>query len=146
MYYYVYREYGVDGVKCLITHYIADLIENLLRKGFKDYMIISNVKELTKDYITECSYHRDKCVGMDVIMKELINTINPNLGVIIDLIRKWVHKKELPLDILINASTDILSFILRVKLYLKGYRGRSGSTVNRYNLVRFLVIPNHYLG
>jgi len=130
-YNYIYKRYGVVGVKCLMVHYVADFIENLLKRGFKDHMIVAEVQKLIRDYVSECSYQQGKCIDIDNVVKDLMNALNPYLEQIIKMIREWISKKELPLDVLVNASTDILSFLVKLELYLKGYRGKRGFTVNK---------------
>jgi hypothetical protein len=60
MYGYVYRRFGLEGVKCLVAHYVLDHVEGLLYKGFDGEMIRNEVAALIYSYIDECRTSREE--------------------------------------------------------------------------------------
>jgi hypothetical protein len=59
MYGYVYRRFGLEGVKCLVVHYVLDHVEGLLYKGFDSEMIRNEVAALIYSYFDECRTGRE---------------------------------------------------------------------------------------
>jgi hypothetical protein len=60
MYVYVYRRFGLEGVKCLVTHYVLDHIEGLLYRGFDAEMLRNEVVALIRGYVDECKTQREE--------------------------------------------------------------------------------------
>ncbi len=62
---------------------------------------------------------------------EIESRLSSNLDSVIGMVEDWVKERMLPLDVLVNSSTDLLSQLLKDKLFNKGYRGKRGYTVDR---------------
>jgi len=134
IYKYVYRRLGLEGVRCLVMHFILDHIENIVCRGFDNEMIRDEVKALIHSYIGECSIilRHDNIFGESInILNKLLEFTLGNLEDIINVISDEVNLKLFPVDIIVNASSEIISIMLRGILITKGYRGKNGFSIDR---------------
>jgi hypothetical protein len=144
MYRYIYRRFSSDGVKCLVTHYVLDHVESLLRRGFDVDMIRNEVEALIHSYIDECGTHKEEEVFKDAgnfllqILGELLKRFND----IAQIVRSEVVIKVLPVDIIVNASSDLISLYLRATLISRGYKGRRGFTLNKSIQDKYMQLHN----
>jgi len=144
MYRYIYRRFGSDGIKCLITHYVLDRVESLLYRGFDVDMIRNEVEALIHSYIDECGTHKEEEVFKDAgnfllqILGELLKRFND----IVQIVRSEVGIKVLPVDIIVNASSDLISLYLRATLISRGYKGRRGFTLNKSIQDKYMQLHN----
>ena len=144
MYRYIYRRFGSDGIKCLITHYVLDRVESLLYRGFDVDMIRNEVEALIHSYIDECGTHKEEEVFKDAgnfllqILGELLKRFND----IVQIVRSEVGIKVLPVDIIVNASSDLTSLYLRATLISRGYKGRRGFTLNKSIQDKYMQLHN----
>ena len=136
MYNYVVQRYGLEGAKCLLVHFVLDQVENSLKKGYTSEMVRDAVEALLGGYDSECGDSRDKCFNYDRVMGEVRAQLARYMDAIIAEVGDWLSGRTLPIDILVNASGEILSLMLRIKLYMRGYRGRRGFTVNHEAFVK----------
>jgi hypothetical protein len=144
MYRYIYRRFGSDGIKCLVTHYVLDRVESLLYRGFDVDMIRNEVEALIHSYIDECGTHKEEEVFKDAgnfllqILGELLKRFND----IVQIVRSEVGIKVLPVDIIVNASSDLISLYLRATLISRGYKGRRGFTLNKSIQDKYMQLHN----
>jgi hypothetical protein len=144
MYRYIYRRFGSDGIKCLITHYVLDRVESLLYRGFDVDMIRNEVEALIHSYIDECGTHKEEEVFKDAgnfllqILGELLKRFND----IVQIVRSEIGIKVLPVDIIVNASSDLISLYLRATLISRGYKGRRGFTLNKSIQDKYMQLHN----
>jgi len=131
IYSYVLRKYGVEGVKCLLAHFVLDRVENVLKRGYTSEMVRDVVEALLEDYREECRISKGLCGDYAGIFKDMEERLSKHMETIVNEVGKWLKERMLPVEILVNASTEMLSLMLRVELYLKGYRGKRGFSVNR---------------
>lgn len=125
MYNYVAKKYGVEGAKCLLTHFILDHIENTLLRGYDTEMVADEVKALIKEYQDECRIAEEKCIYLEEAFNHIMGKLEDKLADTIMLVKQWLDEKTLPLELLLNASNELLSLTLRLKLYIKGYKGKT---------------------
>jgi len=131
MYSYIVKNYGIRGGECLIAHFVLDEIEDALIYGFDDEMIADDVKSFFETYLKEYKIARDKCPNIEETLGSIKNKVSQNLDQIIKIIREWLENRITPLDVLVKASSYIVNPIVRVNLYLKGYRGKRGFTTKK---------------
>lgn len=144
MYRYIYKRFSSDGVKCLVTHYVLDHVESLLRRGFNVDMIRNEVGALIHSYIDECKTHKEEEVFKDAgnflvqILGELLKRFND----IAQIVETEIGIKVLPVDIIVNASSDLISLYLRATLISRGYKGRRGFTLNKSIQDKYMQLHN----
>jgi len=144
MYRYIYRRFSSDGVKCLVTHYVLDHVESLLYRGFDVEMLRNEVEVLIHSYIDECGTHKEEDVFKDAgnfllqILGELLKRFND----IAQIVESEVDLKVLPVDIIVNASSDLISLYLRATLISRGYKGRRGFALNKSVQGKYMQLHN----
>lgn len=140
MYNYIVKNYGVRGGKCLIAHFILDKIEDDLINGYDNEMIANDIKQFLETYMKECKIIQDKCLNIDETLGFIKNSIDKNLDKIITIVKEWLENRITSLDVLVKASSDIVNKIVKVNLYLKGYKGKHGFTTKKglANAIGFL--------
>ena len=130
---YVYRRFGPDGVRCLVAHFILDHIENAVGRGFDDEMVLNEIRALVSSYIEECGYAR--CWGVigegEPLLRGVLGLVEGRFNTVVGSIRGEVGLKYTAIDVVVNASSDIISFAIKADLIARGYRGRSGFSVSR---------------
>ncbi len=131
MYNYIARKYGLEGAKCLLAHFILDQIENTLKKGYTHEMIKDVIIRLLEDYKKECKSNKEPCIDYTIVFNEIEQQLSKHVDTVIKVVEKWVKERTLPIETLVNASTEILSLILRINLHLQGYTGKRGFRVDR---------------
>lgn len=133
MYKYIYRKLGLEGVRCLVTHFILDHIENVTCRGFDIEMIKDEVEALIHSYIEECSIMA-QCDNIfkesAIILNKILELTSGNLESMIKIISSEANLKHLPIDIIMNASSEIVSIMLRGVLITKGHKGKSGFSID----------------
>ena len=131
MYNYVLRKYGLEGTKCLLMHFILDYMENNLARGHTHEMIKSSIETLLYNYGEECRIVKDLCTNYRGVAKEIKELLNKHMEQVISEVENWVSRRLSLMEVLLNASSNILSLMMRLELYLRGYRGKKGFTVDR---------------
>ena len=94
-------------------------------------MIKDVVAGLLEGYKEECRTIEESCIDYIEVFSEVEQQLNKHMGTVIKVVEEWVKERTLPIETLINASTEILGLILRIDLYLRGYRGKRGFSVDR---------------
>lgn len=143
MYCYVYRRFGLEGVKCLVVHYVLDHVEGLLYKGFDSEMSRDEVTALIYSYIDECRTSREEVLSEAVnnlvrILDELMRRFDD----LVNAVKGEVDLRLLPVDVIVNASSDLIGIRVRAVLISRGYRGRSGFTVSRSAFDKYMQLYN----
>jgi len=143
MYSYVYRRFGLEGVKCLVVHYVLDHVEGLLYKGFDNEMIRDEVTALIYSYIDECRTSREEVLSeainnLERILVELMRRFDD----LVSAVRGEVDLRLLPVDVIVNASSDLIGIRVRAVLISRGYRGRRGFTVSRSAFDKYVQLYN----
>jgi hypothetical protein len=135
MYGYVYKRFNIEGVRCLVVHFILDHIENLISKGFDNQMIRSEVETLVNSYVNECVYEKDL---LGEAFSKVGDTLNQTLQLvlekfdtIVNIIREDVELRLLPVDVVVNASSQIVSLVLKLTLAFRGFRGKRSYTISK---------------
>jgi len=110
-----------------------DHIEDILRRGFPQNVAKFSAIKLLEDYSNKCSLHinKDLCRYYVEEFSEVKERLNKNLDLIINPIDKKVKSKIGSVELLFNMSTEILSTLLRLKLFLEGFRGRRDFSISR---------------
>jgi len=144
MYRYIYRRYGSDGVKCLVTHYVLDYVESLLYRGFDIEMLRNEVEMLIRSYIDECKTHKEEDVfkGVDSFLLQILGELLKRFNDIAQIVKSEVDLKVLPIDVIVNASTDLISLYLRIALISKGYKGKRGFALNKSIQSKYMQLYN----
>lgn len=135
MYGYVYKRFNIEGVRCLVVHFILDHIENIISKGFDNQMIRSEVETLVNSYVNECVYEKDL---LGEAFSKVGDTLNQTLQLvlekfdtIVNIIRKDVELRLLPVDVVVNASSQIVSLVLKLTPAFRGFRGKKSYTISK---------------
>jgi len=143
MYRYVLKNFGLEGIKCLVTHYVLDYIESLLYKGFDINMIKDEVKALISSYIEECNVHKeDDFAEVNNILLQVFKDLLNRFDDIAQAVKSSSSLDTSPIELIVNASTDLISIELHSALIAKGYKGKSGFTVSSSIFNEYMRIYN----
>ena len=130
MYSYIVRNYGIRGAECLLVHFILDKIENDLRKGMNRGNVRREIESLFTMYMDECRVIEKPCPHYEEVFESIREKFFGKIDQVIEIVEKWLNERMLSVDILVNASSKLLSELVRRELFLKGYRGKRGYTVD----------------
>jgi len=143
MYTYIYRRFGLEGVKCLVTHYVLDHIESLLYRGFDAEMLRDEVTALIHNYVDECKTQREEELSSAThILLQVLDEMLKRFDDVIQAVKHEVDLKTLPIDMVVNASSDLISIFLRGALIAMGYKGKKGFTVSSSIQSKYMQLYN----
>lgn|GEM_PF-1855613 len=133
MFRYVYGRFGSEGVRCLVAHFVLDHLENVLRRGFDEEMALNEVKALVLSYIEGCNSAGcwEVIVEGELPLRGILELIVGRFSSVVATVGGEVGLKYTEVDIIVNASSDLISFAVKATLIARGYRGRSGFSVSR---------------
>ncbi len=69
IYRYVVKNYGLEGTKCLLVHFL-DHVENVLRKGYSREMVKDTVVWLLEEYKRECGIEKELCIDYVEVFRD----------------------------------------------------------------------------
>ena len=130
MYSYIVKNYGIHGAKCLLAHFILDRIENDLRKGMDRDNVRRDIESLFSMYMDRCRAIEESCPYYEEVFESVREKFFGKIDQVIKIVEEWLNERMLSVDVLVNASSELLSELVRRELFLKGYRGKRGYTVD----------------
>jgi len=123
---YVARAFGVDGVRCLVLHFLAIHIRRLVKRGYDADMIGESSLGLLHDYIRECRRHDFKHIRGNVVeelIRDILGRVSTNLDAIVDAISSHIKASLSPAMLLVNSALNLLAQEIRINLISMGYGG-----------------------